>query len=99
MFGNGFDSALAMLCFLQAYLADLRKEVSMKAKNERERQLEQARESESPRDPRDPRDLREPRNPDLHRRRFWHRRAAAASAPATPRSDGARCDGCENEIE
>ena len=80
MFGNNFDSALAMLCFLQAYLKELREEVSMKAKSERERQLEQAHESESPHE------LREPHDGEKHRRRFWHRRASASAAPAKPAS-------------
>ena len=84
MFGNSFDSALAMLCFLQAYLKELREEVSMKAKNERERRLNEAA-SAAPNS-----STANHRQGELHRRRFWHRRPRAAAAPAKPRTHAAQ---------
>ena len=84
MFGNRFDSALAMLCFLQAYLKELREEVSMKEKKERERRLNEAAGAAPDSSGANLRPV------EVHRRRFWHRRPRAAAAPARPRTHAAQ---------
>ena len=71
MVGNDFNNTLAMLCFLQTYLKELREETSMKAKNERERA--------NPAAPAKP--ITAPREPWPKRRRFWHRSPAPQPRP------------------